>query len=166
MAMQAAEVQELLEAIEVGIFTGGFLREHIKSSRGGGGEGRTSFQIRGVGCKMHVPKTCVCVCGVALYQPAKGAYFFWRFLLTNFEWFLFFQGVVHRKPWRRGVERELDLLLSLEKYEGFKMFLSLQGPNGGSISLRKTWMTWHTPYHPCMAYIYNIPTFTPKINQM
>lgn len=36
MAMQAAEVQELLEAIEVGIFTGGFLREHIKSSRGGG----------------------------------------------------------------------------------------------------------------------------------
>lgn len=73
MAMQAAEVQELLEAIEVGIFTGGFLREHIKSSRGG--EGRTSFQIRGVGCKMHVPKTCVCMQGCFISTSKRGLFF-------------------------------------------------------------------------------------------
>lgn len=72
MAMQAAEVQELLEAIEVG---------HIKSSGGEGG--RTSFQIRGVGCKMHVPKTCV-YAGLLYINQQKGLIFL-KVFLTNFE---------------------------------------------------------------------------------
>ena len=56
--------------------------------------------------------------GSFISTSKRGLISFLKAFLTNFECFLFFQGVLHRKPWRRGVKGELDLLLGLEKDEG------------------------------------------------
>ncbi len=61
----------------------------------------------------------MCVVGFLYINQQKGLISFLKAFLTNFECFLFILGVVHREPWRTGVKGELDLLLGLEKDEGF-----------------------------------------------